>query len=174
MTAGLLLLLLAFQPNRAMLRSLFEKALAERIAEYGANDVHTAQAQRDLGLFLQRSGEKLAARKALTEAVRIDEIAFGRTAPQTLEDVASLAAVSPVLQVEPLLKRAAESADPTIAGPALSDLAEIRRNAGDHLGALTYLRRALEKAEAVEGPGGSIGSMLRQAIQNEQKKISAR
>jgi hypothetical protein len=173
-TASLLLLLLAFQPNPAMLRPLFEKAVAERVAEYGPSDTRTAQAQRDLGLFLQRSGEKLAARRALAEAVRIDELTLGKTAPQTLEDVASLAAVSPVRQAELLLKRAAEAADPAVAGPALSDLAEIRKAAGDHAGALIYLRRALEKAEAVEGRGGPIGSLLRQAIELEQKKVSGR
>src|ERR1044071_5938880 len=130
----------AFQPDRAMLRSLFEEALKRRTEEFGRNDSHTAQASRDLGLFLQRNGDRAAARRVLTETVSIDEAVFGKSATQTLEDVAALAAVSPAALAAPLLQRAAESTDPIVAGPALSSLAELRTAAGDRAGAAVYLR----------------------------------
>ena len=150
----------AFQPDRAMLRSLFEEALKRRTEEFGRNDSHTAQASRDLGLFLQRNGDRAAARRVLTETVSIDEAVFGKSATQTLEDVAALAAVSPAALAAPLLQRAAESTDPIVAGPALSSLAELRTAAGDRAGAAVYLRRALEKAEAVDGKDGAIVALI--------------
>jgi tetratricopeptide (TPR) repeat protein len=150
----------AFQPDRAMLRRMFEESLTRRKQEYGLNDAHTAQAARDLGLFLERNGETLAARRALTEAVAIDESVFGKSAPQTLEDVSSLASISPPAVAGPLLRRAAESSDPSIAGPALSSLAELRAAAGDRPGAAAYIRRAVEKAEIVDGKEGAIVALL--------------
>jgi tetratricopeptide (TPR) repeat protein len=150
----------ALQPDRAVLRHLFEQALSERRTEYGAADSRTAQAARDLGLFLQRSGDIPSARTALAETVRIDEAAFGKTAPQTLEDAASLASVSPPAQAEPLFRRAAESTDPAVSGPALSSLADLRKEAGDHAGASVYLRRALEKAELADGRDGTITALI--------------
>jgi tetratricopeptide (TPR) repeat protein len=150
----------AWQPDRTALRHLFEQALTERRVEYGPTDPQTAQAARDLGLFLQRSGDAASARTALAEAVRIDDVAPGKTAPQTLEDVASLAAVSPPAQAEPLLRRAAESTDPAVSGPALSNLANLRKTAGDHAGAVAYLRRALEKAELADGKDGTIVALI--------------
>jgi hypothetical protein len=145
---------LAFQPDTAMLRRVYEEALARRQKEYGAEDARTAQAARDLGLFLERNGDKAGARKALAEAVRMDERALGAAAPQTLEDVAVLASVSLAAEVEPLLRRVAESPDPSVAGPALSTLSQMRRAAGDRPGAAKYLRRSIEKAEAIEGREG--------------------
>ncbi len=150
----------AFQPDRAMLRRLFEESLTWRTQEYGRNDARTAQAARDLGLFLERNGETLAARRALTETIAIDESVFGKSAPQTLEDVSALASISPPAQAGPLLRRAAESSDPSVAGPALSSLAELRAGAGDRAGAAAYLRRAVEKAETVDGKEGSIVALL--------------
>jgi tetratricopeptide (TPR) repeat protein len=165
-TRGLLLCFLltwpapAFQPDRGMLRRMFEESLARRKQEYGVNDPNTAQAARDLGLFLVRNGETLAARRALTETVAIDESVFGKSAPQTLEDVSALASVSPAPAAAPLLRRAAESSDPSIAGPALSSLAELRSALGDRPGAAAYLRRAVEKAELVDGKEGTIVALL--------------
>ena len=150
----------AFQPETAMLRRLYEENLARRQREYGAADARTAQAARDLGLFLNSSGDKVSARRALAEAVRIDEKALGATSPQTLEDVSALAAISPPAEAAPLLRRAAESPDPTIAGPALSSLAAMRKAAGDQAGAAVLLRRALEKAEMVSGKDGAIVALV--------------
>jgi len=144
-------LALAFQPDPAALRKLFEDALARRQQAYGDADARTAQAARDLGLFLCRSADKPSARRAMGNAVRIDEKALGANAPQTLEDIATLASISPPQEAEPLLRRAAESPDPTIAGPALTSLAAMRKTAGDSAAAATLLRRAVEKAEAVDG-----------------------
>ena len=147
-----------------MLRQMFEEALQRRTAEFGRNDSHTAQASRDLGLFLQRSGDLAGARRVLTETVAIDEEAFGKDAAETLEDVSALAAISPKAAAGPLLNRAAESTDPSVAGPALSTLAEMRTAAGDRPGAAAYLRRALEKAEAVEGKDGTIVALILNAL----------
>jgi hypothetical protein len=79
---------LAAQPDPAMLRRLFEDALARCRHDYGNADAHTAQAARDLGLFLGRQGEASAARSALSEAIQIDEAALGPSARQTLADAA--------------------------------------------------------------------------------------
>jgi tetratricopeptide (TPR) repeat protein len=154
----------AFQPDRTMLRQMFEEALKRRTAEFGRNDSHTAQASRDLVLFLQRSGDLAGARRVLTETVAIDEAAFGKDAAQTLEDVSALAAISPKSVAGPLLERAANSPDPTVSGPALSSLAEMRTAAGDRPAAAVYLRRALEKAEAVDGKDGTIVALILNAL----------
>jgi tetratricopeptide (TPR) repeat protein len=150
----------AFQPDRTVLRQMFEESLKRRKQEFGQNDSHTAQAARDLGLFLQRNGDAAAARRALTETVAIDEAVFGKTASETLEDVSALAAVSPPALAVPLLRRAAESSDPGVAGPALSSLADLRTAAGDRAGAAAYLRLALEKAEAVDEKDGVIVALI--------------
>jgi hypothetical protein len=143
---------LAFaQPDPAALRKLYEDALTRRLQTYGERDARSAQAARDLGLFLARSSDKAAARRALANALRLDDQALGPHAAQTLEDAATLAAISPAAQAEPLLRRAAGSPDPIVAGPALTNLAAIRRSAGDLASAAQLLRRALEKAEASEG-----------------------
>jgi hypothetical protein len=155
---------LAFQPEPAMLRKVFEEALARREREYGHADARTAQAARDLGLFLCRTGDGPSARWAMADAVRIDELALGANAPQTLEDAATLASVSPPVEAEPLLRRAAGSPDPVVAGPALTSLAEIRRAAGDRAGAAALLRQAVGKAEAVDGKDGMTVALVLNAL----------
>ena len=142
---------LAFQPDPVALRKLFEDALARRQQAYGDTDARTAQAARDLGLFLCRSADRGSARRAMASAVHLDEKSLGPNAPQTLEDIATLASVSPRAEAEPLLRRAAESPDPTIAGPALTSLAAMRKAAGDSASAAALFRRAVEKAETVDG-----------------------
>ena len=92
------------QPGPAALRGIFEEGLARRRAEYGVFDTRTAQAARDLGMFLSRHGEEADARNILDQVVRIDEKLFGPDAPRTLADVAELAAVSPAGQAEPLVE----------------------------------------------------------------------
>ncbi|MGD0870466.1 MAG: tetratricopeptide repeat protein [Bryobacteraceae bacterium] len=144
----------AFQPDTAMLRRLYEEALGRRQREYGSADARTAQAARDLGLFLYSAGDKPGTRRAMADVVRIDENAFGAAAPQTLEDVATLASVSAPAEAEPLLRRAIESPDATVAGPALTSLAELRKATGDRAGAAALFRRALGKAEIVDGKDG--------------------
>jgi tetratricopeptide (TPR) repeat protein len=142
---------LAMQPDPAMLRRLFEEALARREKQYGMSDAHTAQAARDLGMFLARQNDAQGARTALAEAVRIDEAAFGSGGPQTLSDVAELAAVEPSAEAEPLWRRAAESKDPRIAARALEALGALHAAGGDRAGAAELYRRALPKEEAAAG-----------------------
>jgi tetratricopeptide (TPR) repeat protein len=151
---------LAFQPDPAMLRRVYEEVLARRQREFGVADPRTAQAARDLGLFLRANGDATGARRALAEAVRIDESAFGVAAPQTFADAAALASVSPPAAAEPLLRRAAESPDPLVAGPALSMLGGLRKSAGDLAGAAACFRRALAKAEEADGPNGDTAELL--------------
>jgi tetratricopeptide (TPR) repeat protein len=134
-----------------MLRPLFEEELARVSARYGPTGVQTAQAARDLGLFLARQGDMPAARAALSQAVRADESAFGPSASQTLVDVAELAAISEAAQAALLWRRAAVFADAATAARALSALGDLRAGAGDRAGAIQYYRRALEREEAVAG-----------------------
>ena len=84
----------AFQPDPSAMRKLFEDALARRERAYGDADARTAQAGRDLGLFLCRSGDASAARRAMARAIQLDEKALGPDAAQTLEDVLTLASIS--------------------------------------------------------------------------------
>jgi len=72
----------AFQPETAMPRRPYEEALSRRQQEYGSADARTAQAARDLGLFLYRAGDKPSARPAMADAVRIDEKALGAAEPR--------------------------------------------------------------------------------------------
>jgi tetratricopeptide (TPR) repeat protein len=123
-----LIIALVFQPDVPMLRRLFEQAFARQ---------PTAQAARDLGLFLARNGDPNAARTALAEAVRIDTDAIGPSAAQTLQDVAELAAISPPAEATALWTRVAESPEPALAARAFAAL-------GD-------LRTALAKQEAATG-----------------------
>jgi hypothetical protein len=81
-----------------------------------------------------------------------------------LEDVAVLASVSPRVEAEPLLRRAAESTDPMVAGPALTSVAEMRKAAGDRAGAAALLRRAVEKAESVDGKDGLTVALILNAL----------
>lgn len=148
--------LLWAQPDPALLRRLFEECLARYRTEFGAADPRTAQAARDLANFLLTQKDRGGARQALAEALRIDEKAMGESAAQTLEDAGALAAVSPQVQAEPLLRRAAESPDPTVAGPALTSAAAIRMAAGDRAGAAVLLRRAVNQAEAADGKDSPI------------------
>jgi len=181
---------MAFQPDRAALRKLFEDALARRIQAYGEGDARTAQAARDLGLFLCRSADKPSARRAMVNAVRFDEKALGQKAPQTLEDMATLASISPQPEAEPLFRRVAESPDPTIAGPALTSLAAMRKAAGDSASAAGLLRRAVEKAEEADGkdsvtvalvldllaqllPTGEAFPLLQRALTIEERQLGA-
>ena len=154
----------AYQPDTASLRRLFEEALSRRERDFGGADARTAQAARDLGLFLCRSGDGLSARRAMANALRIDEKALGVSAPQTLEDAATLASVSPRAEAEPLLRRAVESPDPMVAGPALTSLADLRKAAGDRAGAAALLRRAVEKAEAIDGKDGPTVALVLNAL----------
>jgi tetratricopeptide (TPR) repeat protein len=146
-----ILVALAMQPNPAALRGVFEEALARRQEQYGVFDPHTAQAARDLGLFLSRQGERTDARAILDQVVRIDEKVFGAEAQQTLADVAELAAVSPPGQAEPLWKRASEAANAATAARALAELGRMRALAADRTGAASLYRRALAKEEAATG-----------------------
>jgi tetratricopeptide (TPR) repeat protein len=142
---------LAFQPSPEMLRQLFEEALMRRKHEYGASDARTAQAARDLGLFLRSQENLSAARDALAEAVRIDEKALGPTALQTFADLAELAGVSAPEQAEPLWRRAAESPDAKTSARAAAALGQSREAASDQAAAATFYRRALVREEAASG-----------------------
>lgn len=146
---------LSAQPDAGVVRHVFEESLARRQREYGAADARTAQAARDLGLFLRANKDTAGARAALAQALRIDDTALGLSAPQTLEDAAALASVSTPAAAEPLLRRAVESPDLLVSGQALSTLGGLRKFAGDLAGAAACFRRALTKAEQAEGPDGT-------------------
>jgi tetratricopeptide (TPR) repeat protein len=141
----------AWQPPSAMLRQLFENALRRQKDEFGMSDPRTAQAARDLGLFLRSEGDTSGAHDALDEAVHIDEKALGPAAPQTLADVAELAGVSAAGPAEALWRRAAESSDAKVAARALAVLGQLREAANDPAGAAKFYRRALIQEEVASG-----------------------
>ena len=138
----LLTAVLLWQPESSGVRRIFEENFARN---------RTAQSARDLGMFLLKEGDRAGARRTLRQALTLDE---AESSPHTLEDAASLAGVSPAAEAEPLYRRAAESTDPSVAGPSLSALGALRKAAGDRTGAAACYRRAVTKAEALEGPNG--------------------
>lgn len=150
-----LLAIVAFQPDPGALRRIFEDALARRRAEYGEADGRTAQAARDLGLFLGREGDVTGAAGALAEAVAADEKAFGPAAKETLSDTAELASVTPPARAEALWLRAAESPDPAVASRAYDALGSLREARGDRDGAAAFYKKALAKEESASGPAGA-------------------
>jgi tetratricopeptide (TPR) repeat protein len=83
--------------------------------------------------------------------VRIDEKVFGRDAPQTLVDVAELAAVSSSGQAEPLWKRASASPSPAIAAQAFAELGKQHALEGDRVGAVAFYKNALAKDQPKDG-----------------------
>lgn len=130
------------------MRSVFEQGFERRRDQYGLYDARTAQAARDLGMFLARHGAEADARNVLDQTIRIDERLFGANDARTLADVAELASVSP--EPEPLWQRVAESTDAAVAARALSELGRIHAQVDDRAGAAALYRQALakEKGEA--------------------------
>src|SRR5690348_1828418 len=119
------------QPDPAMLRGLYEQHLAEQQKAYGEVDPHTADASRDLALFLRNHGDSQGAYTALVRTVAIDEKLFGADAARTLADVADLASVAPPADAGKLFERAAKSSDAASASRALVALGEMRASQGD-------------------------------------------
>jgi tetratricopeptide (TPR) repeat protein len=146
-----LVALLAWQPDAAMLGQLYREAFERKKQQYGASDTATIQAARDLGLFLSKHGAAAGAQQVLTEVVRLDEIALGPDARQTLADVAALASVSAPRQAEALWQRAAKSSEQKVAARAFAGLGQLRETAGDQAGAAQYYRQALANQEAALG-----------------------
>lgn len=125
------LCLLLLQPDTPSLRRLFEQEFERH---------HTAQAARDLGLFLARHGAPAAARDALREAVRLD--------PGNLSDAFELAMVSPVEEARPLLERAASSKDIALAARSYDALGHWHDAMGDKARAAEAYRSAIAKRES--------------------------
>jgi len=146
-----LVALVAWQPDAAMLGQLYREAFERKKQQYGASDIRTVQAARDLGLFLSKQSAAAAAQQVFTEVVRLDEIAFGPVAKQTLEDVAVLANVSAPRQAEALWQRAAKSSEQKVAARAFAALGQLRETAGDQAGAARFYRQALANQEAAVG-----------------------
>ena len=164
MIPTLLILLTAvwlWQPESSGVRRIFEENLARN---------HNAQAARDLGMFLLKDGDRAAARRVLREALRLDE---AESSPHTLEDAAALAAISPAAEAEPLYRRAAESSDPSVAGPALSALGAMHKSAGDRTGAAALYRRAITKAEALEGRNGVTVALMLVQLASVADRVEA-
>ncbi len=139
------------QTNVAALRPLYEQALARRRAEFGPGDLRTAQAARDLGLFLAGLKEASAARTALQEAIRIEEHLLGAADRQTLADLAELAAVSNPAESLPLWKRVALSGDAELAIRARMALGPIYLSTGNRAAATAAYREALSLLETASG-----------------------
>ena len=164
MTILALAVLLAWQPDPAMLGKLYQEAFERKKVEYGASDARTIQAARDLGLFLSRHGAAADARKVFSELVSLDEQALGADANQTLADAASLASVSPPSAAEPLWRRAAVSPEFAVAARALAALGQLRERAGDGPGAAGFYRQALDREEQAVAQAPTISEKARLAI----------
>ncbi len=131
LTAGALLL----QVDTGMLGGLYAQEFERH---------PTAQAARDLGMFLRRHGDSAGARNALKEALRLDDAS---ASPQALDDAFELALASPGSEAAPLLTRAAASKDPRLAARALETLGHLRDIFGDKPAAVECYRRALTLQE---------------------------
>jgi len=157
------------QPDPVMLRGLYEQHLAEQQQAHGEFDSHTADAARDLALFLRSHGDSNGAYAALVRTVAIDEKLFGADAARTLADVADLASVAPPADAGKLFERTAKSSDPAAASRALVALGEMRASQGDREGAARYWRQALAKQEAATGPEServaTLLNLLAQAVE---------
>jgi tetratricopeptide (TPR) repeat protein len=151
------------QPQAGQLRDLYEQHLAEQLRDHGEFDALTAQAARDLGLFLRSHGDPQAAYNALAHAVAIDEKVSGVDAPRTLADVADLASVAPLSDAGKLFERASKSSDAGAASRALVALGEMRASQGDRDGAARYWRQALARQEAA-GPDSTNAAMILNAL----------
>ena len=149
------LLGLAFQPDPAMLKRMFEEGLARREREYGLSDARTAGAARDLGLFLSQSSDRAGAYRALAEALAIDEKVYGNHSARALEDAADLAGVADAGEAERLWQRASASPDPAIAARSLGFLGEILEAADNRKEAARLYRAALDKEEIAGGKDGA-------------------
>ncbi len=155
-----LLSLLLLQPDPAMLRALFERAVDRARQEYGPSSPRTADAERDLGLFLANQGDPSRARQPLAGALAIDERALGTAAAQTLEDAAALAAISPPGAAVPLWQRAAAAPDDALAARALAALGELREGAGDQSAAAALYREALDREQAAAANSARVAVRL--------------
>lgn len=161
----LLLCVLMLQPDPASLQRLFEQEFERH---------HTAQAARDLGLFLARHGDARHARNALSEALRME--------PENLEDAFELAMVSDVNEAGPLLERAATSKDTVLAARAFDALGHWRDATGDKAGAAEAYRNALarrESAGALEALANDVEPaqaipLLQRALALNRREMGAR
>jgi tetratricopeptide (TPR) repeat protein len=161
----LLLCLLLFQPDVASLRRLYEQEFARH---------RTAQAARDLGLFLARHGEPAGARDALREALRME--------PGNLADSFELALVSPVDEAGPLLERASASTDTALAARAFDTLGHLRDATGDKAAAAQAYRHALaiqERANTLEALANDVDPaqgipLLQRALAIDRRELGAR
>jgi tetratricopeptide (TPR) repeat protein len=143
----------AFQPDRAVLRQVYEDHVARCERDFGAGDARTAQAARDLGFFLRDSGDPKSAVAPFSKALKIDQAKFGADSHQSLAGILALASVSSPPDAESLLRRAlaSKSMNSQLAVPALSTLGDLRLAAGDPLGAAACWRLSLQHAESVFG-----------------------
>jgi tetratricopeptide (TPR) repeat protein len=154
---------LAFQPDFAYLRRVYEEHLTRCERDFGPADARTAQAARDLGFYLRDNGESKAAAAAFGKALSIDGRIQGPDAPVTLAGIIALASVSSPDEAEVLFRKALTSRgmNSKLAAPALSALGDLRFAAHDKAGAAAAWRLALQHSELVNGKeSDSVGKIL--------------
>ncbi len=135
MMVSLLAALLLLQPDPAMLRTLYQQEFERH---------PTAQAARDLGLFLRGHGDAAGAHDYLSRALLMDDEA---ASPEALSDAVELAMVSPASEAAALLQRAAAGKDGALAARAFQTLGHLRDVTGDKPAAVECYRRALALRE---------------------------
>jgi tetratricopeptide (TPR) repeat protein len=139
----------------ALLRPLFEQALAARELALGAEHPKVARSSSDLGMFLKAIGDPDGAESALRRALEIDRKALGDANSLVAADRENLAGIleqrSHIEEAIELYRGAAEGPDPAIQARCLGRLAafEEARNALDAAEAL--YRRALAAETAAYG-----------------------
>jgi tetratricopeptide (TPR) repeat protein len=165
MIFAILLGVVFYQPDPAMLRQLFEREVQRH---------PTAQAARDLGLFLARNGDPQGAHNALAQAARLD--------PRSLDIAFDLALVSPAGEAKSLLEKVATSSDAALSARAFETLGHLHDATGDKAAAIENYRHALaltEKANVLEAlaadldPGQSI-PLLQRALAINRRELGAR
>lgn len=146
--AVLLAVAMIWQPDPAALVPLYKQAVSAREMELGPEHPTVARAVSDFGLFLRNQGDSAAAQPLLRRALAIDERTLGPGDSTTGQDLENLASVLPPPEALPLLRRAAEHKDPTIAARNLAKLAALAQSREE---AIALFRRALSKQEAASG-----------------------
>ncbi|MES1257341.1 MAG: tetratricopeptide repeat protein [Acidobacteriota bacterium] len=129
------------------LRSVYEKALAQREKDGGPGDARVARSASDLGLFLMQTGKAAAAEAPLRRAVQIDQANGDARIDFDRENLASaLEAAGKGTEAFRLYREAAAGRDFKVAARCYASLAQL-----DPEHAETHYRNAVAAEERASG-----------------------
>ena len=136
------------QVDPTALVPLYQQALAAREQQLGREHPKVARSASDLGLYLLKLGDGVAATAALRRALAIDRSQFAANHPTIAEDLENLAsALAPSTEVFSLLDEASQCTDSRIAARSLSRLGNLQEQAGRTEAAIVSFRKALALEE---------------------------